>query len=92
VDEKTDGKIIKLTDYSKPERLKKYAGSANGVCYTGLSASFQTEESDVIVVAASIEDLEWQWMRLRVNKLNLKSVEQVAVFRFKDMRGKRLFK
>lgn len=57
-----DKKIIKLSDYRKPHRLKKYAGTAHGVCFTGMSASFQDDESDIIVIASSMEDLERQWI------------------------------
>lgn len=80
-------KIINLIDYNKPKRLKKFLGAANGVCYTGLSASFKTEESDVIVIAANIDDLKKQYEKLTNQQFDGKQ-EQVAVFRFQDMRGR----
>lgn len=80
-------KIINLSDYNKPPRLKKFLGGANGVCYTGMSASFQTEESDVIIVAANISDLKKQYEKLTGQQFDHKG-EQVAVFRFQDMRGR----
>ncbi|SFK93064.1 hypothetical protein SAMN05216302_102158 [Nitrosomonas aestuarii] len=86
------GKIIKLGDYNKPKQLKRFLGSANGICYTGLSRSFRSEESDVILVAASIGDLKKQWTLLTDLTFHEDCVEQVAVFRFQDMRGKRLWK
>lgn len=82
------GEIINLGDYNKPRRLKKFRGLASGVCYTGLSASFQTEESDVIVIAANIEDLKKQYKLLLNKELDAEYVQQVAVFRFQDMRGR----
>ncbi len=81
------GKIINLGNYNKPKRLKKFAGSASGICYTGLSASFQTEESDVIVIAANMDDLKKQYEKLTGQQFGDTS-EQVAVFRFQDMRGR----
>lgn len=80
-------KIINLGDYNKPKRLKKFLGSANGVCFTGLSASFQTEDSDIIIIAANIDDLKKQCEKFSNRKFDGKS-EQVAVFRFQDMRGR----
>lgn len=79
--------IINLSDYNKPPRLKKFLGGANGVCYTGMSASFQDDESDVIVVAANIADLKKQYEKLTGRQFHGES-EQVAVFRFQDMRGR----
>lgn len=81
------GEIISLGDYNKPRRLKKFRGLASGVCYTGLSASFQTEESDVIVIAANMDDLKKQYEKLTGQQFGDTS-EQVAVFRFQDMRGR----
>lgn len=86
-----DKKIIKLSDYRKPHRLKKYAGTAHGVCFTGMSASFQDDESDVIVIASSMEDLERQWMRIYGIKPNAECVQQAAAFHFRHMKGKLLF-
>ena len=85
-------KIINLGNYNKPMRLKKFIGSANGICYTGMAASFRTEKSDVIIVAANIDDLDEQYFRLLGDIPDRLAIEQVAVFRFHDMRGKRLIK
>ncbi len=89
-----DENIIKLSDYHKPPRLKRYAGTAHGVCYTGMSASYQDKQSDVIVVASSFLDLQVQWWFLQKEVLDPEMVviDQVAVFHFRDMKGKLLFK
>lgn len=89
-----DNKIINIRDYDKPTELKKYAGSAHGICFTGMSASFKSAESDVIIIAASVDDLNAQWLKLLGRELGSdpKYIEQVAAFRFRDMRGERLWK
>jgi hypothetical protein len=89
-----NGRIINIRDYNKPEELKKYAGSAHGICFTGMSASFKSADSDVIIVAASVDDLNAYWLKLFGRELGSdpKFIEQVAVFRYRDMRGKRLWK
>lgn len=87
-----DGKIINIRDYNRPTELKKYAGGAHGICFAGMSASFKTEKSDVIVVAASVSDLDVQWFKLFGRVPDYECIEQVAVFRYRDMRGKRLWK
>lgn len=86
-----DGKIINIRDYNKPTELKKYAGGAHGICFAGMAASFRTEESDVILVAANLDDLR-RWYAELGRDLDEKYAEHVAVFNFRDMRGKRLWK
>jgi hypothetical protein len=85
-------KIINFRDYDKPSELKKHVGGAHGICFTGMSASFKTEKSDVIVVASSVSDLDIQWFKLFGRAPGEDCIEQVAVFRFRDMRGKRIWK
>lgn len=87
-----DEKIINITDWNNPRRLRRYSGKANGVCYVGLSASFTTELSDVIVVASNIHDLNAQLHCLYFPLRRIDETEEVAVFRFEDMRGKRIWK
>lgn len=87
-----DKKIIKLSDYHKPHRLKKYAGTAHGVCFTGMSGSFQDDESDIIIIASSLEDLERHWLRAFGRKPEVDcKVQQAAAFHFRHMKGNLLF-
>lgn len=85
-------KIISLRDYNNPVELKKYAGTAHGICYTGMSASFKDAESDVIVIASSVADLNAQWLLLCGKVPNPDTIQQAAAFSFRDMKGKRIFK
>jgi hypothetical protein len=87
-----DNKIIDITGRNNPRELRRYFGKAEGVCYAGLSASFTTDLSDVIVVASNIHDLNAQLHCLYFPLRRENETENVAVFRFEDMRGKRLWK
>lgn len=86
-----DGKIIKLSDHSKPIELGKYAGSAHGLCFTGMSMSYKGEATDAIIVAANADDLG-NWLTILGRDPDPEYYCQVAVFRYRDMRGKRLWK
>ena len=86
-------KIISLRDYDKSLELKKYIGTAHGICFTGMSASFKSAESDLILIAANIEDLNARWFTLfgRIPGSDC-VIQQAAAFSFTDMRGKRIWK
>jgi len=87
-----NNKIIGLRDYDKPEELKKYKGIAHGICFAGFSASFKNAESDVIVIAPSVADLNKHWFRLFGSYPSPDTIQKAAAFSYHDMRGKRLFK
>ena len=80
-------KIINLGDYNKPKRLKKFLASANGVCYTGLAAAFLLGESDVVLVAANIDELKKQYEKLTDTEFDGKA-NHIAIFPFKNIRGR----
>lgn len=75
----TSLKMVKVSNFPR------FKASANGICYTGVSAVLEDRFGVSVVVAANIEDLRIRWASMTRIHLNEDFVQPVALFGLKSI-------